>query len=216
VSSGSAGAAVGRRKPTRTVPYLIEREDQIAALESAVRQEIIDTLQAAGPRSALEIAALMGRPADALYYHIRKLHAVGLLLIRETRRRGRRDEAVYDLAGRPFRLRYPDRPQARAHLIRLVRAMVRTAERDFRGALVGTVAVDEGPGRNLYAARRHAWLSPAELRRVNRTVSDLVEQLTRSRDPRRGQLCTLTFVLAPRVSRSARRGRGPDHRGRPQ
>jgi hypothetical protein len=198
---------MSRRRPPRARPYVIERRDQIAALESSVRQEVIDTIQAAGPRSALEIASLMGRPADALYYHIRRLQSVGLLVVTETRRRGRRDEAVYDLVGRPLKLRYPEHRDARTHpLMRLVRSMLRTAERDFRGGVLSDRAVTEGPSRTLWASRRHAWLSPTDLRRFNRIIDSLIEILTRSRDPQRGQLCTLTMVLAPRASRSGRRG----------
>ena len=198
------------RRTSRSTSYVIERTDQIAALESQVRQTIIDTLQAAGPRSALEIAALMGRPADALYYHIRKLEQVGLLVEREVRRRGRRDEAVYDLVGRPLLLRYPDHQDARTHpLTRLVRSMLRTAERDFRDAVLRDHVATEGPGRNLLATRRHAWLTGPELRRLNRAISDIVATMTRSRDPRRGQLCTLTMVLAPRSPDGTRRPSSP-------
>jgi predicted ArsR family transcriptional regulator len=207
VSSALAVAPASRRPP-RSRPYVIERRDQIAALESSVRQEVIDTIQAAGPRSALEIASLMGRPADALYYHIRRLQSVGLLVVSETRRRGRRDEAVYDLVGRPLKLRYPEHRDARTHpLMRLVRSMLRTAERDFRGGLLSDGARADGPRRTLWASRRHAWLTPTELQRLNRTIDALIDILTRSRDPKRGQLCTLTLVLAPRVARSGRRGR---------
>jgi len=206
VSSTRPASPVPR--PARPGPYVIERRDQIAALESSVRQEVIDTITAAGPRSALEIASLMGRPADALYYHIRKLQSVGLLVVSETRRRGRRDEAVYDLVGRPLKLRYPEHRDTRTHpLMRLVRSMLRTAERDFRGGILSDRARTDGPKRTLWASRRHAWLTPSQLNRLNRTIEALIEILTRSRDPKRGQLCTLTVVLAPRASRSGRRAR---------
>lgn len=192
----------------RSRPYLIRRRDQIAALESAVRQEIIDTIQAAGPRSAPEISALMGRPADALYYHLKRLVRVGLLVVRETRRTGRREEAVYDLAGHPLVLDYPVRPEGAGHpLSRLVRAMLRTAERDFRAAVGSEQARPDGDRRTLWAGRRHAWLSARDLERVNGLLDRLVEIMTRARNPANGELCTLTLVLAPRASRAGRRRR---------
>ena len=190
----------------RARPYLIKRRDQVAALESAVRQEIVDTIQAAGPRSAAEVSALMGRPADALYYHIKRLAKVGILVPRSTRRTGRRDEVVYDLVGHPLVLDYPvDAERGHHPLSRLVRAMLRTAERDFQAAVGTREAVPDGELRNLWAGRRHAWLSRRDLDRVNGLLDQLVEIMTRSRDPAGGQLCTLTLVLAPRVSRSGRR-----------
>lgn len=190
----------------RTRPYLIRRRDQVAALESAVRQEIVDTIQAAGPLSAPEISALMGRPADGLYYHLRLLVKVGLFVIRATRRSGRRDEAVYDLAGHPLVLDYPAAPTGSSHpLSRLVRSMLRTAERDFRAAAGTGQARPDGDRRNLWAGRRHAWLSPRDLERVNGLVDQLVAIMTRARKPANGELCTLTLVLAPRMSRAGRR-----------
>lgn len=177
------------------------------ALVSAVRQEIVDTLAAAGPRSAAELARLMGRPADALYYHLRRLVAVGLVVPRGERRRGRRAEAVYDLVGYPLRLDYPRGPDPRTDpTARLVAAMLRTAERDFRRGLQSRRAVLDGPARTLWATRRHAWLGPADVRRVNQVLSQLLQRLERSRRPDRGELCTLTFVLAPRAARPGRRG----------
>lgn len=179
--------------------YVITRRDQVSALASAVRQEIIDTVQAAGPRSAAELAHLMGRPADALYYHIKRLLKVGLLVVASTRISGRRDEAVFDLVGHPLVLKYP--PGATA----LVRAMVRTAERDFRSAVSSERARVEGSRRNLWAGRRHAWLSSTDLVRVNRHLDRLIDIMTRARKPAGGELCTLTLILAPRESRGRRR-----------
>lgn len=189
-----SSSARGRRRP-----YVIERRDQLVALESAVRQEILDTLQAAGPRSAAGIAALMGRPADALYYHLRRLRAVGLLKATQRAGAGGRRETVYDLVGHPLVLRLPTDRRAAHPLPRLVRSMVATAERDFRAAVGTAGAVSSGPGRTLWAGRRHAWLTERDLHRVNRLVDDLVAIMTRARDPGRGQLCTLTLLLAPRA-----------------
>jgi predicted ArsR family transcriptional regulator len=196
------------RSRTRPRPYLIRRRDQVAALESAVRQEVLDTIQAAGPLSAPEISALMGRPADGLYYHLRRLVTVGLLVVQGTRRSGRRDEAVYDLPGHPLVLHYPVGAEGAGHpLPRLVRSMLRTAERDFGSAVASGGARPDGDRRNLWAGRRHAWLTPRDLDRVNDLLDRLVEIMTRARNPAHGELCTLTLVLAPRPARARRRGR---------
>jgi hypothetical protein len=49
-------------------------------------------------------------------------------------------------------------------------------------------------------------LTPADLRRVNALIDELVTTMTKARDPARGELCTLTLLLAPRRSRRGRRG----------
>ena len=196
---------------------MIRRRDQVAALESAVRQEIIDTIQAAGPLSAAELSALMGRPADALYYHLKRLVKVDLLLVRATRRSGRRDEAVYDLAGHPLVLDYPVTASGSRHpLSGLVRSMLRTAEKDFRAALGTATARPDGDRRNLWAGRRHAWLSARDLERVNALLDQLVAITTRAREPEGGELCTLTLVLAPRASRAGRRPSSTSSRRAPR
>ena len=185
---------------------MIRRRDQIAALESAVRQEVIDTIQAAGPLSAGELSKLMGRPADALYYHLKRLVKVGLLALRSARRRGRRDESVYDLAGHPLVLDYPVSAKGQAHpLSGLVRSMLRTAEKDFRASVGTAPARPDGDRRNLWAGRRHAWLSTRDLERVNDLLDRLVAIMTQARNPAGGELCTLTLILAPRASRAGRR-----------
>ena len=181
--SSSDKRAARSAQRTRSRPYIIERRDQIAALESPVRQEVVDTIQATGPCSALEIAELMGRPADALYYHIRRLVAVGLLVPLEIRRRGRRDETVYDLAGHPLVLRYPTHRDPLTHpLTRLARSLLRTADRP---------------------CRRH------------RTHGRADRPAAPGGPPRRGKLCTLTVVLAPRAEQAARRPR-PDRAAPPE
>src|SRR5262245_35684610 len=78
---------------------------QLRLLASPVRQEIVDVLESAGARSVAELGALLGRPADALYHHLRRLVAVGLVEV-ERRQVGRHAFAVYDLRERPVRISY--------------------------------------------------------------------------------------------------------------
>ena len=47
---------------------------------STVRQEIVDTIEALGGDAAVaDIAAHLGRPADGIYYHLRRLVDSGVL-----------------------------------------------------------------------------------------------------------------------------------------
>src|SRR4051812_783624 len=72
-------------------------EGRLTALTSPVRIEVIGALQTAGPCSIRELAGHMGRTPHGLYHHVRVLVAAGVLRVHETRRVGRRDEAVYAL-----------------------------------------------------------------------------------------------------------------------
>lgn len=161
--------ASGRDRP-------IERLDQVRALESTVCQEIVDLVQAAGPCSVRELGALMGRRPDSLYYHVRKLSSAGLLVDCGIRGVGRRAGTMYDVPARPLRLAYePSDPENVGAVSRVVASMLRSAIRDFRGGFRPDLAVVEGEGRNLWAARTKGWLGEEDLAEVNALLNAILE-----------------------------------------
>jgi hypothetical protein len=180
---------------------------QIEAVASPVRQEIVDVVHATGPSSAGEIAELLGRPQDGLYYHIRELLKVGLLREVEVRETARRDEAVYDVPGRPLRLRYkPGDRRNTAAVARTIRSMLRLAERNFARAMQRDTLVVRGPARNVWGGRFKGWLSAAELREVNKHLGAIAEIAQGSGRRRGATLHEVTFVLAPVEASPRRRG----------
>src|SRR5260221_8747620 len=88
----------------------ITRLDQMSALASPVRQEVLDVLARVGTASLGEIAAALGRPADGLYYHVRALQKVGLAHAAGSRTRAGRREALDCAAAPQFALRYAASP----------------------------------------------------------------------------------------------------------
>lgn len=179
---------------------------QVRALVGPVRQEIVDVLESAGPRSVAELGALLGRPADALYHHLRRLVKVGLVVEREQRKDGRHVFAVYDLARRPVRLNYaaPVRP---ADIARVVAAAQRLTWREFQRALAAGTGVSEGPRRTLRGGRAKGWVTPARLVRVNALLEELVLTLTAGKPEAGATPISLCFVLAPSPSKRARAAR---------
>src|SRR5262245_53730502 len=93
----------------RFVP--IDRPAQLQALASPVGQELLDGLDAAGPCAISDLAARLGRAPDSLYFHVRELVRVGLVVETERRQVGRHAFVVYDAADRPLRI---DRTKARS------------------------------------------------------------------------------------------------------
>ena len=188
----------------------IERVEQVRALESTVCQEIVDLVDAAGPCSVREMAGLMGRRPDSLYYHVRKLKATGLLLDRGIRGSGRRAEAVYDVPGRPLRLGYdPSDPDNVRAVSRVVASMLRSANRDFGAGFRPDIAIVDGAARNLWAARMKGWLSDDDLAELNGLLNRILQVFHRREgagadagDPNAAigdsrRLHSLTWVLAP-------------------
>lgn len=187
----------GPRKP-KFAP--VEKPAQIRALASTARQEIVDTVQALGQASVPELAAHLGRPADALYYHVRALRKAKLLVQVDRRQRGRHIEAVYATPepGKRLMLRYrPGESAASRALRQVVASMLRAARREFDAAIVRTDCVVEGPQRELWAGRVKGWLSAAELARCNALLSELAGLLASPRSSERDRLFALQFLLAP-------------------
>lgn len=170
----------------------IERPGQVRALASPVRQEVVDALEAAGACTMAELAALVGRPADALYFHVRALMKVGLVVEAEPFKDGRHVAARYALAGERVQLAY-DVPH-RALLPRVVAAAVRMSLREYAAAL------EEPAGRDDPRGGRHkGWLTASEAERARGLLEELCG-LIRAGRPREGtRPYALAFVLGPCV-----------------
>ena len=177
----------------------IREPEQIEALTSAVRQAILDRVEALGPSSVADLAQSLGRPADALYYHVRRLLQVGMLVEAGSRGTARRDEALYDVPHRRWHIAYePDDPDNVEALRKATRALLRQAERDFAGGFEHPEVSVRGPLRNLWSLRLEARLSREDLRQINRHLQAILAILRKPRPTRgRGILTALSWVLAP-------------------
>jgi DNA-binding transcriptional ArsR family regulator len=193
---------------------------QIRALASAVRQEIVDTAQALGPCAVADLARELGRAPDALYYHVRALLRVGLLVEAGARGAGRRREALYATPspGRGMALVYDlDDPENAAAVTAVVAGMLRATGRNFAAAYRAGrerrpgAAVVSGRRRNLWAARVEGWLDEEDLGEVNELLDRLRRLFERPRGAgaagRSRRLHAFTFVIAPLTARPRARPR---------
>jgi DNA-binding transcriptional ArsR family regulator len=173
----------------------ISRPAQVRALESPRRQEIVDTLAALGPSSVGALAEHLGRPADTLYFHVRKLLKVGLIREAEQRKSGRHEWAVYALPRPSPAIRYDTVPARSVQ--RVVAGAVRQSLREFNRAF-GLPGVRLGGGdRNVWGGRTKGWLSPEEVVEVNRLLEKL-SSLVQGKGPGAGRaLHSLAWVFTP-------------------
>jgi DNA-binding transcriptional ArsR family regulator len=186
--------------------YEIEDPAQLELLASPVRQDILDHLEAMGPSSVTELSRSVGLPADALYYHVRKLLAVGLLVERGTRPGDRRDETVFALPSPAIRLRYDPADADQALSVgKIASAMLRSSDRDFQAGLRSEKAVAEGRGRNLWSARVKGWLDAGQLREVNELLNRLHSVFHAAGPGDDRTLCALTWSMAPVAAQPVRR-----------
>lgn len=178
--------------------YRIREPRQIAALASPARQELVDGLQALGPVSIAELARSLGRAPDSLYYHVRALSKVGLVVQAGTRTAGPRPEALYDVPGKLALDHEPATRREQASVARVVASALRIGERDFRRALAeGRAHHGRGPRRNAWGGRMKGWLTPDELGAVRAHLAALSTLFARGRRRPGAALAALAFVLAP-------------------
>jgi DNA-binding transcriptional ArsR family regulator len=176
-------------------PAFIRTPAQVRALRSPTRQELVDALASSGPASAAELAALLSRAPDALYFHLKALLKVGLIIEREPRRNGRHVAAIYDLPAHPMRLSYA-KPVRQKDIAAVVTSALRLSLRDFQRGLQ-TGAVSEGPRRELWGGRVKGWVTARELARLNELLQEAHTILRAGRPGAGTTLMTVGFVLAP-------------------
>lgn len=125
---------------------LVLNAEQLACLSAPVKREIFEAMLRIGPASINELAAYLERSPKALYYHVRRFCAVGLMRLHETRPAGKRTEAVYALTADQFSLDETGNAAYRKTAARSVSALLRQVDREFRAASEaekGTMNVSE-------------------------------------------------------------------------
>lgn len=179
---------------------------QVSALASPIRQEIVDTLENLGGMAAVaQIAEQLGRPADGLYFHLRRLVRSGVLEELPDEGNGRTYRTIA-APGHLLTLSYRDGAKRDfIGLTRVVGSLLRMAKRDFAAALRRPDTVVEGKRRELWAARSKGWVTVEELAEINRLLARLNEVMHRPRTAQRNQLMSLAYVLAPVAIRPLRR-----------
>ena len=182
----------------------ISEPAQLRVLASPLRQEILDLLARTGDAHVSEIASLLGRPADSLYYHLRALERVGLVRSSRARRNGTRGEMQFRAAHRVPTLLHDATPRGNTPAVAsIVASMLRLGIRDFRNAAASDGVRTQGPRRELWALRVTGWLDPDQIAGINRQIQGLQEAVSRPRS--RGKLYAVAVLLTPLTHRTRRR-----------
>src|SRR4029079_11092684 len=104
---------------------------QLEAVANPRRQEMLARLAASGPLSIRELAEQVGARPTALYHHLERLMAVGLVVEAGVRERNRRREQLYEPVAERLRLARAHRDPAHALAVaRIVAAQTRQLSRD--------------------------------------------------------------------------------------
>lgn len=184
--------------------YIIRDKRQMRALAASTRQEIVDMLPRLGTVSVAELATALRRPADSLYYHLRILKRVGLVLGAGSHRTNGRREVLFRAVAPEMRLCYELGRNGNGNEVNaIIASMLRLGIRDFRNSFKTGEATVSGPDRELWALRRTAWLSHRQIVKVNRYLHRLMREMAAAEH--RGRLYAVTVVLTPLARRRPRR-----------
>lgn len=182
--------------------YWILRPDQIRAVSSPIRQEIVDTLAGLGPTGARELARALDRMPTSIYHHLTQLERVGL--VKTVRTDGTRGRPALLYTTVAPRMRLARAARDRRNWKPLGRAGVSAAKQAGRAYAEGFGAGHwsiEGPARNHWFFRVVASPSRARLQRINALLDRLAE-LAWTPDPAPGPPISIAWFLAPLAARS--------------
>ena len=189
----------------RSKVHRIESSTQLRTLASAARQEIVDVLSRMGTVTVAELAATLGRPADALYYHLRVLVRAGLVVPERAERKRGRDETLFRTIAPELQLEYSSTDPKRVRSTSaIVSSMLRLGMRDFRRSLAAGTARLVRPGRELWALRATGWLTPDDIEQVNGKMQTLRDAVWKPKG--KGRLYGITILLTP-LDQRARKSR---------
>ncbi len=175
------------------------RPEVVADLFKPARLEIFESLQMSGPSSIAQLAERIGRPADSLYYHVKKLLETGVIeAADEMTGEGNpgRNGAVYSVAANTVVMELDlSSRRSREAWASGAAAVLRLAERGVRAAIDAGDVCTEGEGRDLFVHRSKARLSDSELKRLNGHL-DAIHTLLSDRVGRtQGRFYAVTSVL---------------------
>jgi DNA-binding transcriptional ArsR family regulator len=178
------------------LPFVVQDKKHLAALTSSSRQEIVDVLSQMGTVSVGELAATLGRPADALYYHLRVLKQSGLVLRAGYQGQGVHKEELIRTVSSGLKLQYrPGKSGNGKQINAIVGSMLRLGIRDFQHAFQRGEARVSGSGRELWALRKTGWLTPEEIVSLSQSIEALAKAVSKPRG--RGRLYGITVLLTP-------------------
>jgi DNA-binding transcriptional ArsR family regulator len=162
-----------------------------------LRHDILDRLVATGPCSVREFCDAVGLAPSAVYHHLRRLEAAGLVVETGTRVVNRRTERLYAPRAPRMRLsRALGRPALAPSIGRVVTALTKQMRRDFSHGSRSPHARVRGPRRNLGLFRLVGSPDRAALAEINRHLDRIAELLWTEQHDHDSSIA-LAWTLAP-------------------
>ena len=182
----------------RKSSFNLTTKEQLQVVLSPICNEIVQALRVAGPSSASELGVILGKNANSLHYHLRKLIAHELVNVVATRQSGARTERIYDLSADRFVSdEYLQSEPLRKIVVKGIKGFLRLAGREFESATKASGKPEKTHPRKLIGSRYSANLNDEQLTELNRHVEEISRIFAENSGSNEGERYTFTSILAP-------------------
>ncbi len=179
--------------------FITDRIDQINAIKSQVRQQIMEFLVHQEKCTAKLIAEYINCPHDGIYYHLKALEKVNLIRSREVKKNGVVVDRTFELCNKGNRLivKYkPNNSENVKAIKELASSISKSAIKDFNDGFFHENVKCEGELRNLWTFRARGWLNDDDMKALNLylwKISDLFQK-EKTEDNTHFQSCSVTIA----------------------
>lgn len=184
------------------IQELIFSKEQLLALASAPRSQVLWAFNEFEPLSVAQVASLIGKSPQSVHYHVNTLVDLGLLLAVETRRKRSREERAYVHAALGLYAPPPPLPKGYADAMSLgFAAIMRQAIREK--TLVHRV-LEEDASIQPYSAFRiaNATVSEEDALAIRNLLYEALDRANRMGGTE-GVRVTISVMMLPAVGESA-------------
>lgn len=173
--------------------HVVRDAEQLRALRTPVRNEVLKAVQQLGPCSVAEIADRLGRVPSSIHYHVLALVEAGLLVKLGVRHTGYREESVFEAIAEDIVLdRDTDDPAYRRAIRDIYRATMGLAQRQLERSL----KTGEDESRRGMLLQRHIRLSPAARETIRQQLLEVAELARELDDPEAEDEYVLTSIFS--------------------
>lgn len=177
---------------------VLKKPEQIEALGSPAKREIVQFVATTGPTSVPEIADGVGRKVTSLYRHVHELVEMGLLLEAGKAKTIRRDKQLYVTPGK--RLQVNVEAADRKAISALCRAMnqhLRAVGREMTRVHKSHTGRHRGTAPNVKFVGDKGWASRDKISKINKHLADASSCLSSVPKSNRDELINLSAAVWP-------------------
>lgn len=183
-------------KPKRPHMHTASRRVELEALASPVRLHIVNIMERKPAWSARQIAGVMGRKPETLYYQLEALEKSGLIVRTGSRSTRRSDETLYSLCAEQIKIdQTRTSPGFLKVLTRSIRSIVRLLDRQLVAALKSKHTRRSGKYRNFRLNQYSLRLSRNELVELHGLLDDVEAFLGRHHATNTGEQYSILIGL---------------------